>query len=158
MILYHGTDKFAAKQIIDFGVNLKIGRENLDFGQGFYTTPDYRQAWDWAKRRSVFPYVIEFDLNDTGLSIKRFVSPDMEWAQFVVENRLGMIKVSSYDCILGPMADSRIATLYLDYKQGLITKDEAVKNLIGKTNGIQLVVLKDNALNMLRFVRGYEHE
>lgn len=48
MILYHGTRKSSAINIINNGIDLHRGKKRADFGKGFYLTPDLRTAKDWA--------------------------------------------------------------------------------------------------------------
>lgn len=45
-------------------VNVKAGRENTDFGQGFYLTNDPKQAENWAQRSQgvVMAFVVDEDL------------------------------------------------------------------------------------------------
>ena len=44
MKLYHGTVSSSALNIINEGINLKCSQELLDFGRGFYTTPNKEHA------------------------------------------------------------------------------------------------------------------
>lgn len=45
MLVYHGSTIKLEKP------DLKLGRHNLDFGKGFYTTTLKKQAEKWAKRK-----------------------------------------------------------------------------------------------------------
>ena len=44
MILFHGSDKIVEKP------DLKFSRKSLDFGSGFYTTVNKKQAVEFAKK------------------------------------------------------------------------------------------------------------
>ena len=48
VILWHGCVQLAAEDIQANGVDLTKRRNNLDFGQGFYTTTSRPQAEKWA--------------------------------------------------------------------------------------------------------------
>lgn len=151
--LYHGTRKKFKESIIN-GINLDAGRLNLDFGHGFYMTSDMAQAIKWTDRYDD-PCVLEFTLETTELNTKEFYAPDIEWARFVVSNRLG-IPVDQYDVVFGPMADTGISKISRQVKRGIITFDSAVKSLIGNTNGCQVTVLTEKAINYLNFEREVE--
>lgn len=49
VILWHGSVRSAALDIRANGIDLTRGRNNLDFGLGFYTTTSRRQAENWAR-------------------------------------------------------------------------------------------------------------
>lgn len=63
VVLYHGTFSDAANNILT-GVNLAHSRNFLDFGPGFYTTTNLRQARFWsrlkAERFGQAPVVVRF--------------------------------------------------------------------------------------------------
>ena len=37
--------------------------------------------------------------------MKKFVKPDLEWLNFVVDNRKGLYKGTCYDIVFGPVAN-----------------------------------------------------
>lgn len=152
MKLFHGTDLFQAQKIIEEGVDLKAGRKYLDFGQGFYLTPSFQQAVAWASRKSA-PCVLEFDLSTNGLVIKQFESANLEWAAFVVDNRLHLSYSTAYDCIVGPMADAGVSNMYLLYKMRKLTREQAIRKLVGRSNGLQEALLNEKAVRALTFIR-----
>ena len=49
IILYHGTIARSATEIVQNGIDLSLGRPNVDFGRGFYTTTSRMQAQKWAE-------------------------------------------------------------------------------------------------------------
>ena len=85
--LYHGTN-----QTIEHP-DCKIGRDNLDFGKGFYMTLLRDQGVEWAKlvtfNHGGKPVlnVYEFD-TDSMQSLKTisFKAPTEEWVDFVMKN------------------------------------------------------------------------
>ncbi len=85
-IIYHGTILRSAKDIAENGVNLTIGRKNLDFGQGFYTTEDKEQAIEWAKRKAFnkdIPAVVCLQAEFNHLNVKNFLLQDAEWQKAI---------------------------------------------------------------------------
>lgn len=151
--VYHGT-KSIYKNSLKLGINLKKSEAELDFGRGFYTTTNYKQAIDFAKKHSKRNNMIAYRKNKKGikaeftnpmivtytidknvlkkLKIKLFKKADKDWAQFIFNNRLGIDYIVSdnhnldikYDCVYGLMADSDIAVLMEDIRLGNIKYDD----------------------------------
>lgn len=105
MRLYHGTGSNFERP------DIRYCKSDCDFGKGFYATPDPRYAWKHANHRvsslDDYFWVNQYDFNDEladeELVVKEF--DDMRsWAQFVVENRLG-IHDEFFDVAIGPSAD-----------------------------------------------------
>lgn len=75
----------------------KAGRENLDFGQGFYVTGIKEQAEMWAfrigRQQQEIPLlnIYQFDLEQaiTSFSYLKFSDYDQEWLDFIVKSRKG---------------------------------------------------------------------
>lgn len=130
-LLYHGTiDKYAADIILN-GVNLQKSKSHLDFGPGFYTTPDFEFALETANNRMkrynffhpnekpVTARVLVFECDETAVSslnVKRFDAVDLLWGQFILANRCENEIVhkqydhnidSRYDIVSGPTADGK---------------------------------------------------
>ena len=156
MLLYHGTDIFKAENIIKNGVNVKAGRRYLDFGQGFYLTPSLKQAVNWSIRTNA-PCVLEFDFNCKELNIKHFPSANREWAEFVIKNRLGM-QTEQYDVVYGPMADTGVSFVRKNYQAHKTTFEQAVNRIIYRSDGSQVVVLREKAVKALTFIRKVDVE
>ena len=105
-LVYHGTTLEFADNIVKNGIDLTIGRKNLDFGQGFYTTADKRQAIEWAKKVSynVRPAVIVFQSSLDNLNVKYFPFQNDEWKDVVYKNRILKVDpLTGYDCVIGPI-------------------------------------------------------
>lgn len=131
ILLYHGTMDIYADSIISNGINLKKSKRHLDFGPGFYTTPEksfaVNTAENRAKRYNKFskshaprrPSVVIFDCDIeqlNSLSIKCFPSPSDAWGRFVLANRITSDSIRQsvehnfdhrFDCVIGPTADGR---------------------------------------------------
>ena len=146
MILYHGSNLE-----IDV-INLNKCRPHKDFGRGFYLTDIPDQAMKMARRVSliygghpiVTCYEAELDiLMNSGLSVRKFDKPDIQWATFVMNNRSGKtVSADSPDCnlrnqydiVIGPVANDDLALLFRQFEEGLIdigilTKEMTYKKL-----------------------------
>ena len=98
MEVYHGTILSSALDIKTNGIDLSKSKKYLDFGKGFYVTPDYKMAENMARRVAMrylrnagiqMPAVITFEYSENSdLSIKKFEDEDIEWAKFVLRNRV----------------------------------------------------------------------
>ena len=122
MVLYHGTNLVSSESILKEGIQLSKGRREADFGIGFYATQDLEFAKRCAYRKSFRsrPVVlkIEFDYDKAKDAIKSYYSPNLEWAQFIVNNRNGLEYANAmpvgkrehnidgkYDIVYGKIAD-----------------------------------------------------
>lgn len=88
--LYHGS-------YIEVSAPLaKVGRKNLDFGQGFYLTSLRQQAEHWAtivssrRGRDAVGMVNVFSFSESqavadGIRFKRFEVYDIEWLNYVID-------------------------------------------------------------------------
>lgn len=165
MILYHGTSAADANNIIENGISVFIGKRYVDFGQGFYTTPDKQTAVRWAIRKSDYekPALIgiNFDLDAAlnDLKILRFDTPSLDWAQFVINNRAGIFYVQHlndkafkkynnhfYDVCIGQIADGDVFNLSRKIAlEGRTVTEEDVKNITGKTYPQQISLHTETA-------------
>lgn len=134
MILYHGSNTAIAS------VDLSKCRPYKDFGRGFYLTDIREQARRMAARTvRMFggsPVVTEFEFDlqyalESGLSVRRFETPDEEWARFVMANRdLDRSQpVHAYDIVIGPVADDTIARLLRLFTENFISEEQLVREL-----------------------------
>ena len=90
MILYHGSNiEVTASRIF-------ITNRTLDFGSGFYTTSDFKQAERWAqltshRRNDGSPTVSIFEFDkitaEKNLKVRIFESANKDWLNFVASNR-----------------------------------------------------------------------
>lgn len=106
-----------------------VGRDNLDFGKGFYVTDIKSQAEDWAVRKAAVrraapvlnQYLLDFDAME-GFSYKRFVTYNEEWLDFIIANRNGENPARFYDIIEGGVANDRVIDSIEAYMAGLMPK------------------------------------
>ena len=131
LTLYHGTSLSVPNPIA------KIGRKNMDFGQGFYATKILEQAKSWAmiiaerKGRNVKPFVniYEFDIDKAqlyGVRFKVFETYDIEWLDYVVACRKGLDVSTDYDIVEGGVANDNVIDTVEDYEKGIITAEQAL--------------------------------
>lgn len=178
-LLYHGTIHTSAADILLHGVLLSKSEAHLDFGVGFYTTPNPDFAWKTADFRvkrsrflhpnvSVSPRVLVFEFDEEmakGLHFRHFTAPDLPWAQFVVANRCENSLIHAtydhnldhkYDIVSGPTADGRgtIAPLIEQVNNGAISLDDldyrAIAPAKNSTWGTQISFHTQAALGCIR--------
>lgn len=159
MVLYHGSYIEVSTPIA------KVGRRNLDFGQGFYLTKVEKQAQDWAaaiagkRGRRVVPVVSEYVFDRTAaltdnLNFRIFEAYDIEWLDFVVKCRNGIDVYSDYDIIEGGIADDKVIDTVEDYEKGIITAEQAIGQLVKKDLNHQICFLSQSAIDKyLTFVK-----
>ena len=132
MIIYHGSIFPVETPKI-----LKSERM-LDFGEGFYTTSNKKQAERWSeivavRRRSNTRFITEYEFNltaaDKDLTVISFDKPDDKWLEFVCLNRSGRTSPELYDIAIGPVANDQVYTVVTLYEQGIISKEAAIIEL-----------------------------
>ena len=118
MTLYHGSTSIVETP------DVNVGRDNLDFGKGFYLTRDYSQAERWARiqtirnpirtaRINVYHFFLE---EVTQYKCKTFRGYDEEWLDFIVHCRNG--GKHDFDVVEGFMCDDTIMDNLEDYING----------------------------------------
>lgn len=152
--MYHG-----APHIVDAPL-CHIGRDNLDFGKGFYLTDMRQQAVNWATRVAnlgvpqwLNTYELDMDYIQSHAKCKVFKAYDEEWLQFIVESRNGGCPWLGYDYIEGGMAGDRVITTIEDYLNGDVSMEYALKRLSEHQPNNQICILSqallDNSLHFL---------
>ena len=154
MILYHGSNVIVAQP--------KLIHQNrfLDFGFGFYTTTNRKQAIAFAdkvykRRREGSKIVNIYEIDEqrafSECSLLRFETPDEAWLDFVSENRSGNYDGEAYDLIYGPVANDDVYTTFTLYAAGALTKAQTLEALKIKKLYNQLVLTSEKALGYLKF-------
>lgn len=150
MILYHGSWLVVSKP------DLKHSRSDVDFGQGFYTTPIRKQAEKWCgkfKRRGkngiVNIYEYDPDNVDT-LKILKFDSYSEEWLDFILKCRREKDD-SDYDIVAGGVANDKVFNTVELYFDQLIDKKEAIRRLRYEKPNMQICFRTEEALKQLYF-------
>ena len=156
--LYHGSYTEVSAPLA------KVGRRNLDFGQGFYLTSIRKQAKNWAaviasrKGRNAIGKVSVFRFYETqaiadGVRFKRFDSYNIEWLDYVVDCRKGKDISSEYDAVEGGVANDNVIDTVEDYEKGIITAEQALGQLRYKAVNHQLCILNQSVIDKyLHFV------
>jgi hypothetical protein len=168
--LYHGSEKVVETPA--FG----LGKENNDFGLGFYCTESEDLAKEWAVSSLRNGFANRYTLDTEYLNILNLNSPDytiLNWIAVLIEHRLFSIKtpvaqrakrylidnfginVNAYDLITGYRADDS----YFDYAESFINNGISVEQLakamrLGKL-GEQIVIKSKFAFSRLQF-EGFE--
>ena len=128
--------------------DIRHGRKNADFGQGFYLTPDMEFAVRWAGPEAI---VNEYELDETGLLIHRF-ERDEEWFQYIFHNRRGSDALSS-DIVTGPIANDTIFETFGVISSGFLKPADAMKLLMIGPEYTQVAVKTEKAASQLRWIR-----
>ena len=127
MKLYHGSN--IAIETID----LSKGRLGKDFGNGFYLSSELEQAQRMAQitavRRGGEPCITTFEFDETcllqsQLKVKIFEGYTIEWAQFILKNRLNNTPTLAhdYDIVIGPIADDKVGVQIRQLLREYITR------------------------------------
>lgn len=147
--VYHGSTVVIEKPLAN------AGRQNLDFGLGFYITDMRQQAVDWAKhvsdRRKAPPVLNVFSLDrDTILSSYRckvFSNYDGEWLDFIVNSRQGRKPWIDYDYIEGGVANDRVIDTIELYMAGLMPREKALEKLSEHRPNNQMCLLNQEIID-----------
>ncbi len=147
MLLYH----VGFSEIIN--PDIKIGRSNADFGQGFYTSSDKDFSEKWAKKRKTeSTYFNSYELDETNLKIKRF-KRDKEWFDYIFSNRnFKGDYLSDYDVIIGPIANDTIYDTWGILTSGLIDSKKALEILCVGPQYEQVTLKTQKAVDNLEFL------
>jgi len=133
--------------------DLKIGRKNADFAQGFYLSNDLEFSYKWAKTRiDSNTYLNTYELDITSLNIKEF-KRDNEWFNYIFKNRNNYEdELKDYDVIIGPIANDTIYNTWGILTSGYVSNDKALEVLTSGPIYYQVVIKTEKALNNLKFI------
>ncbi len=137
-----------------------IGRDNLDFGKGFYLTDIQTQATSWATRvvnlglpQWLNIYEFDDDYVQKNARCKVFKAYNKEWLNFIVDNRNGKELWKQFDYIEGGIADDRVITTIEDYLNGDLTMELTLKRLSEHQPNNQICLTTQSLLdNCLHFI------
>ena len=147
MILYHtGYQEIRNPDI-------RFGRKNADFGQGFYLTRDREFAKRWARIRAGSDTCVNrYELDTEGMRIVHFVR-DERWFEYIFNNRAG--KTDMYpetDVVIGPIANDTLYDTFGVFTSGLLGKDRILQLLKEGPLYEQIVIKTDRAREHLRWI------
>ena len=164
--LYHGSEQIIESPTFGFG------KQNNDFGLGFYCTESEELAKEWAVSSLSNGFVNRYSLDTEYLKILNLNSPDytiLNWIAVLVAHRLFSIKspaaqrakrylidnfgvnVNAYDLIIGYRADDS----YFDFAASFLNNGISVQQLanakrLGKL-GEQIVIKSKYAFSLLHY-------
>lgn len=154
MICYHGSDTVVdAPRVLE-------AKCPLDFGGGFYVTTSRAQAENWAKKvayrnntrqKCVNRYEFDADRARAELTVICFSSADEKWLDFICRNRSGEY-TREYDIVIGPVADDRVYRVVVEYENGDMDRDTALKNLKTEALCDQILFHTEKALSYLKYI------
>ncbi|MCQ2244747.1 MAG: DUF3990 domain-containing protein [Bacteroidaceae bacterium] len=151
MKIYHGS-----LEIVEHPEIRKPNR-TLDYGEGFYTTTDYKQAKDWVmrhKRKHNLGYVNIYEVDMQEIRRQNtlwFDTPTEEWIDFVDSNRNKTWFTHNYDFVYGPVANDRVYAAFALYESGILNKEELLRELKVYNLVDQLLFHTDAALKFLEY-------
>ena len=161
MILYHGSDVAVNQPLA------KVGRHNLDFGEGFYVTKLRKQAEEWAeviaerKGRKTQPTVSQYVFDRKraevdGLRFNIFEEYNLEWLDYVVACRRGKPVWKHYDIVEGGVANDNVIDTVEDYEKGIITAEQALGQLRYKKVNHQICFISQKVIDgYLKFEKSF---
>ncbi len=136
-------------------IDIKHGRINADFGQGFYLSSDLDFSKKWARLREKQDTIINYyslDIND--LKILNFKERNNDWLNYIFKNRNGYGDIyKDYDVIIGPIANDTIFDLYGILTSGFINNETALKILNNDPLYYQIVIKSEKAKSQLKFLK-----
>ncbi|MBR1559568.1 MAG: DUF3990 domain-containing protein [Clostridia bacterium] len=127
--------------------DIRHGRANADFGQGFYMTPDADFTYRWAWKDAV---VNEYDLALDGLRVRRF-DRSAEWFDYIFANRRGRDGLD-VDVVVGPIANDTIFDTFGVLSSGFVAPADALELLMIGPEYVQVAVKTDRAAANLRWL------
>ena len=162
MTLYHGSNIEVATPLVG------VGRENLDFGRGFYLTSIRKQATDWAvtiasrRGRNQKGVISEFHFDrekalEDGVRFKIFEAYNMEWLEYVINCRKGREIYKQFDVVEGGVANDNVIDTVEDYEKGIITAEQALGQLQYKKINHQICMINQTVVEKyLKYVKSIE--
>lgn len=154
MILYHGSDILVREPIL-----LSTSRK-LDFGAGFYTTTNKRQAINFAHKvrirnasnsEIVSCYELDVSRLKSELNVLEFDTANEAWLDYVFTNRTGSSN-DQYDVIIGAVADDTIYRVFSLYEASILSKEETLSRLKIQKLFNQITFKSEKSLPYLKFV------
>lgn len=158
IVVYHGGTEPIVTPIC------KFGRQNLDFGQGFYVTNLREQAIAWAnnmaRNRKQTAVLNRYKMNREAIlqdmRCKVFKAYDAEWLEFIIGNRNGENPARDYDYVEGGVANDRVVDTVNLYTAGLMNLDTALRELSRHQPNNQMCILNQEIIDKYLVYDGTE--
>ncbi len=155
MIVYHGSDTVVDNpRILD-------AKRPLDFGGGFYVTTSKWQAEQWAikvayrnacEHKCVNSYDFDYKSAKAALVIIEFCRADEKWLDFICDNRQRKF-TGEYDIVIGPVADDKVYRVVVEYENGDIDRQTALKKLKTEQLCNQILFHTERSLDYVKFLQ-----
>lgn len=161
-LLYHGATVEVREPLTH------VGRQDLDFGQGFYVTNDIQQAVDWsltkaARRKNakaivnVYEFCSDRFFADDSYRKLVFHSYTIQWLDFIARSRKGMHPWQGLDWIEGGIANDHVISTVDTYIDGFMTPEMAIDKLVNQRLHHQICILNQEIIDRyLLFVESFE--
>ena len=154
--VFHGSTAIVQQPLC------RVGRPNLDFGQGFYVTELQQQAIDWAwnvarrdgGRPVLNSYLLDRDAILAEARSRVFTAYDRDWLLFIVDSRRGTDVASLYDNVEGGVANDRVIDTINLYMTGLMDIDTALQRLAQHQPNNQMCILNQKLIDKYLFYDG----
>ena len=164
--LYHGSEKVV--ETPTFG----LGKENNDFGLGFYCTESEDLAKEWAVSSLRNGFANRYTLDTEYLNVLNLNSPDytiLNWIAVLVKHRLFTIKtpvaqrakrylidnfginVNAYDVITGYRADDSYFSFANAFLNNTISIAQLERAMVLGKLGEQIVLMSEKAFDSITF-------
>ena len=158
IIVYHGGTEIVDKP------HCRLGRKNLDFGQGFYVTDIRDQAVKWAENMSrsrnkpavLNRYRLDRDAGIKEMHCKIFDAYDVQWLEFIIANRSGQDIAKQYDYVEGGVANDRVIDTINLYIAGLMELSTALRELSKHRPNNQMCILNQDIIDKYLMYDGTE--
>jgi hypothetical protein len=137
--------------------DVKYGRKNADFGQGFYMSDSLDFALRWSRPRKGRTIIINcYELHTAGLNILRLERDD-KWFEYIYSNRY--LKPDLYpeaDVIIGPIANDTIFDTMGIFTSGYLSKEDVLPLMKLGPEYRQTVLKTEKASGQLKWVKSIE--
>ena len=106
-----------------------------------------------SENRLGYVSIYDFDLSsaEQNTAIRKFASADLDWLNFVINNRRGIQQDETIDMHIGPVADDNVYKSIRLFETQVIDAEETVKRLKTEILQDQWVLHTEKALSYLRF-------
>lgn len=132
--------------------DVRYGRKNADFGQGFYMSDNEEFSKRWARvRRGENTVLNTYELDLAGLKVHQF-SRDAEWFAYINANRNRKPDLLDADVIRGPIANDTIYDTLGITTSGLLSEEQSLQCLLIGPEYYQIVIKSEKAASQLRWI------
>ncbi len=132
--------------------DIRYGRKNADFGQGFYTSQNSEFSKRWARFRKGEDTILNvYDLDLSDLSVHHF-ERDLSWFEYIDANRNRKPDLLEADVIIGPIANDTIYDTLGITTSGFLSKEQSLKLLMIGPVYEQIVIKSEKALTNLKWI------